>query len=800
MAVTDYKLKYLIEADGTKAKAEVKQVETAFDHLYKSSTGLQGGIKGAASEISNIVSAFTGDRLGGAASQVTSLANAFGAIPGPVGIAVGAVAGLGVASLGTGLALFELTKKAADYGSTIHDASDKTGLHAETLSAMDVAAQQSGTSLDEVTSALSKFTKNVSAGKDELKAFGITPKQAINDLDGSLAKVFKRIADAKPGYEQIVLAQKAFGKSGADLLPFIKQFNGDLPALIAHAKALGLTLSDEDARAADDFGDQLAELQAQARAVGFAFARELMPVFKDAMHDIEGWIGRNKDTIRDWGDYTANILSGVIAYWKDLVHWSSQYMGNASFQSPGGQSYGLGTFLTTGVWGMLAGDRGAEERRKSDGPAWSGRGFRINPETNTLEAVPEGPAKPTGIPDFSSSKSAKDIFKLSPQAKAIVDAAGKIGISPLDLATIIGFETGGTYSTSKTNSVGRFGLIQFGSAEASQYGAVKGQSFEGQLDSVVKYLVDRFKKAGVELAGANLLTLYKSVLAGSPSASGSVKDAYGTSAISGVRQMLLGGTQQGALNRFFGGKESNIPSDKAGRQLGEMTKADRDADAKRFQDYWAFKRDLQKAGVDYLLTQAEREVEMLRDTGASYDVAQQKAKAVADLKIQNYTDEIQALEDLFDSTDDVNKRTEIRRQIELKTIDAQIAAIKINNDQRDSVVELTSKYYDLADALKDAESLTEKFIQESNGGLSPNEHGTGVGDSGDRHARVVQQAIEKHTEALEKIHAKIDSMPAGDVLTRGMKERPGVVADQVHKDIRSDAGKGMKIGSAMGLR
>jgi hypothetical protein len=64
----------------------------------------------------------------------------------------------------------------------------------------------------------------------------------------------------------------------------------------------------------------------------------------------------------------------------------------------------------------------------------------------------------------------------------------------------------------------------------------------------------------------------------------------------------------------------------------------------------------------------------------------------------------------------------------------------------------------------------------------------------------VQQAIEKHTEALEKIHAKIDSMPAGDVLTRGMKERPGVVADQVHKDIRSDAGKGMKIGSAMGLR
>ena len=62
----------------------------------------------------------------------------------------------------------------------------------------------------------------------KLQAFGITPQAAINDLDGSLEKVFKRIVEAKPGVEQITLAQKAFGKSGADLIPVLDSFDGDL--------------------------------------------------------------------------------------------------------------------------------------------------------------------------------------------------------------------------------------------------------------------------------------------------------------------------------------------------------------------------------------------------------------------------------------------------------------------------------------------------------------------------------------------------------------------------------------------
>jgi hypothetical protein len=86
--MTDFKLKYQIVADAAKAKAEVK----SFDDLLRNS--------GA-----SIGSAFAG----------------------PAATAAVGVAAIGTAAVGAGVALFELTKTAAEYGSAIFDASKKTG-------------------------------------------------------------------------------------------------------------------------------------------------------------------------------------------------------------------------------------------------------------------------------------------------------------------------------------------------------------------------------------------------------------------------------------------------------------------------------------------------------------------------------------------------------------------------------------------------------------------------------------------------------------------------------------------------
>src|SRR5436190_8983440 len=292
----DFSLKYIIDADGKKARSELDSVDRKIA------------------------------KLGGTISQTSGLSvsqlNA-------IAIGIGAIAGAAATATA---ALFSLTKQAAEYGSEIFDATEKTGLHAESLSAMKLAADQSSTSLEQITSGIAKFSKTVGAAADgskeaaaSLKDLGITPQEALNDLDGALAKVFKRISAAKPGIEQITLAQKAFGKAGAELLPFIKSFDGDLAGLVKRAKELGVTIDDEAARAADAFGDQLDTLSAQFSGIARSIGQEFMPIFMDMAKATSKWAKDNKGEIKSWADTAANMVRGAIAYWKELNNAIERY-------------------------------------------------------------------------------------------------------------------------------------------------------------------------------------------------------------------------------------------------------------------------------------------------------------------------------------------------------------------------------------------------------------------------------------------------------------------------------------------
>jgi hypothetical protein len=925
MGFTDYKFRYSIEADGSKAKAEVKTVETAFNRLHKSSTGLQGGIKNVASEVSNIVASLTGDRLSGASSQVTSLANAFGAIPGPAGLAVGAVAGLGVAAVGAGGALLELTKKASDYGSVIHDASDKTGLHAETLSAMDVAAKQSGTSLEQVTGSIQKFAQTVgqaAEGSDKaaksLVALGLDPKKAAEDLDGALAQVFKRIADARTPVEANTLAFQAFGKQGKELLPFIKQFDGDLPGLISKMKELGVTIGDKDAAAADEFGDQMALVTTQVERAGMKIGTAFMPMFYKMATDLSGWLSKNQNEITSWADkfawFVDKVIKGAAITISTLKNYYQSYK---SFMD----SIGLG-FLVP-------------------------RPFLYDYFNNAYNAENKGqPSESTGLGPHLPGGALPDVYGKSPKAKKPPNET--------DTQFRKFFEEQG-FNVTRTfgDALNKGSLHPLGlAADVS----VRGKSTDdiakliaAAIEKGYRLVDERKKIPGVYQTGPHLHF----------ERNGSDKASVFQD------QSMYGKVPVGYLQDLDKNRRGKVAggTDAVDKYKTDQLKKDEDA----FREYWEFKKDIQRSGVEYLLAQTESEIKIYDETGAAYETATQKATEIAHLKTQLYQDEIDALENLFDNTADLNKQAQIRQQIDLKTIEMQRAAIGIEDERAASVKRLTDKFYDLTSGVKAAESATEDFIQSTNGGIGESSTGTGVSkepsflqnllsqlgidgnenafdvakqqlsdftsfavdvvgqmtsaveqsieawilygdsiggslkkataavlaqisaqalvkaifeaaegiaalavgnfgaaalhfeaaagygilaagtglagralaggkdkkgkgssssssatsssksninqnpsaysrasstayDSGDRHARIVQQAIDRHTEALEKIHAKIDSMPAGDVLTRGMQQRPGAVGNQVHADMGRNRGISIKIGSRLGLK
>jgi hypothetical protein len=159
-------------------------------------------------------------QLDGFAAQANKigagLATAFGAIAGAV-------------------ALDSVISKLAatvDQMAALDDAAESTGASVESLSSILNTLAPTGVSLDQITDAAGKLAKSM-AGADEesgkaaeaFKAIGVATKDAAGNLrpvDAVLTDVAKALAGYEDGTNKVVIAQALFGKSGAAMLPMLK--------------------------------------------------------------------------------------------------------------------------------------------------------------------------------------------------------------------------------------------------------------------------------------------------------------------------------------------------------------------------------------------------------------------------------------------------------------------------------------------------------------------------------------------------------------------------------------------------
>lgn len=103
-------------------------------------------------------------------------------------------------------------------------------------------------------------------------------------------------------------------------------------------------------------------------------------------------------------------------------------------------------------------------------------------------------------------------------AAGIIQTARSLGMDPVDLATIISYETAGTFDATKAGPTTQWGqhrgLIQFGEPQAEQYGVNWNDPVNSQLGedgAVARY----FRENGWE-PGMGMLQAYSIVNAGGP--------------------------------------------------------------------------------------------------------------------------------------------------------------------------------------------------------------------------------------------------------------------------------------------
>ncbi len=164
-------------------------------------------------------------------------------------------------------------------------------------------------------------------------------------------------------------------------------------------------------------------------------------------------------------------------------------------------------------------------------------GFGVDADDNSSYA-PEQNSQETEVIEGGAGDDKLAPPKIDPRtddlSAAIIMAAKKIGVNPVDLATAISYETGGTFDPWKAGPTTQWGqhrgLIQWGEPQAKQYGVYKGMSNADQMDAVAAYLVDRGVKPGMGLLdvysaiNAGGVGLYNRSDAGNGGAPGTVRD------------------------------------------------------------------------------------------------------------------------------------------------------------------------------------------------------------------------------------------------------------------------------------
>lgn len=226
------------------------------------------------------VAAAKANTLEGRLKRFTKSSNIAGdAVKGlAAGFAGGVLAG-GIAGLATGLA--EATKRGLDQAASLGEVSQQLGVTSRDLQIYRYAASQVGIEQDAMDLGLQRLTKSLgqaAAGGKQAKVFaelGID----IHNANGSIktaGEVIPQLADAlarmPDAASRAAVEVALFGKSGQQLDTLLAGGSKGVNDLANAAERLGLVLSPEQIKKADDARDKLDALKQviEAKIAGFA--------------------------------------------------------------------------------------------------------------------------------------------------------------------------------------------------------------------------------------------------------------------------------------------------------------------------------------------------------------------------------------------------------------------------------------------------------------------------------------------------------------------------------------------------
>ncbi|MEM1225841.1 MAG: hypothetical protein AAGJ40_09090 [Planctomycetota bacterium] len=228
---------------------------------------------------------------------------------------------LGLIGASVGAPLLAAATKFGMVGDQLDKMSKRTGVGVSALSELGFAAEQSGTNLQQLGDALFRMNRRVANATtdtgpavralEELKLSaeglnGLSTEDRFTALAEALSKMEDPARAAQLGFE-------IFGDNFKQLQPLINEGAAGLGKLRQEARDLGITLTEEDATAAAEFGDALNRMKRSMGGVVTQIGAALAPALTMATGGLAGAATKAIEFARDNRELVVAVGGGAAA-------------------------------------------------------------------------------------------------------------------------------------------------------------------------------------------------------------------------------------------------------------------------------------------------------------------------------------------------------------------------------------------------------------------------------------------------------------------------------------------------------
>lgn len=278
----------------------------------------------------------------GLTASITKMGESIEAANAKIGAVTGIISKLSeFALVGLGIdKAAEAINGVAETGEKLSKLSEVTGISTEQLSALRVIAIQTGTDFDSFGGDLTKLSRKISesivnptgTAAQAFRAMGVSVTDAagnVRPMSDVIEELAGKLASYEGGANKAALESAIFGRSGTDLDAMLRKLADEgMARAITQSKNLGQSWSNEQAKAAVEFEDNVKTLELGLEGLAASILKDVIPSLTELANSWRAAIDPTpldhaKDELRDLQAQATLLKSMVEHPWVGMLHGMS---------------------------------------------------------------------------------------------------------------------------------------------------------------------------------------------------------------------------------------------------------------------------------------------------------------------------------------------------------------------------------------------------------------------------------------------------------------------------------------------